>query len=465
MTKSKYWKLLQTNLGKQPKVLVIPAAKRFFEAAFNESILSSDQADAQIQQQLLRWVRDDSNGEQQLLAERCLLCFISWEIKHVCLQLANQFGAIHGFTSEDLLSLVLDDDGSIELRNSYTCFSRNILQSFDPVQSSLKTWTSIRVKQHPEVCKFLLERGLYLVSDWAILNDTQPKQLQRILGEFHSLTSTEILQAQRLLESYHVVYRGDRLQQRARGMGGRCTVPTPEQLKQIAQHLESQTDQKILSETVMMQLQSLANYLRQYRIYIRGGILPTKSLDADDGDYNSLLERIPSPDTTNPLENEDEQAEFLQVYRPQFLACLDEALVKVTTARVEQIRRKDAQKAQKFLAALRLFHCERLSMSKIAQSLELRAQDAVTRLLKLKEFRADVRHQLLEMLRSRVLELAKNYTVPEHLAKLEDQIIQALDEQISHLINVAESEAQSSRNNSSPSQFTERLCQQLENIS
>ncbi|MCX7592933.1 MAG: hypothetical protein N2235_04055 [Fischerella sp.] len=137
MTKAKYWKLLQTHLGKQPKVLVISAAKRFFEAAFNESILSSDQADTQIQQQLLRWVRDDSNGEQRLLAERCLLCFISWEIKHVCLQLANQFGAIHGFTSEDLLLLVLDDDGSIELRNSYTCFSRKILQSFDPVQSSL----------------------------------------------------------------------------------------------------------------------------------------------------------------------------------------------------------------------------------------------------------------------------------------------------------------------------------------
>ncbi len=464
MTKSKYWKLWQNHLGRKPQVLVIPAAKEFFDAAFNESTFSSDEADAQIQQQLLRWVRDDSNGEQQLLAERCLLCFISWEIRQVCLQLATQFGDVHGFTSEDLLSLVLDDDGSIQLRNSYICFSKKILQSFDPVQSSLATWTSIRFKQHPEVCRFLLERGLYLVSDWAILNDTQPKQVQRILGEFHLLTSTEILQAQRLLESYHVVYHTERLQKRAKGMRGRCAAPTPEQLKQIAQNLESQTNQRILSENVMMQLQSLANRLRQYRIHIRGGILPTKSLDADDGDYNSLLERIPSPDTTVPLGNEDEQAEFLNLYRPQFLACLDEALARVTTARVEQLRRKDAQKARKFLAALRLFHCERMSMSKIAQNLELRAQDAVTRLLKLKEFRADVRHQLLEMLRSRVLELARNYIVPERLATLEDKIIQALDEQINDSINDAQSEAQSVRNNASQSEFAERLCQQLKNI-
>ncbi len=54
-----------------------------------------------------------------------------------------------------------------------------------------------------------------------------------------------------------------------------------------------------------------------------------------------------------------------------------------------------------------------MSMAKIAKLLELRAQDAVTRLLKLKEFRTDVQQQLLVMLRSLVIELAKDYSTKE----------------------------------------------------
>jgi hypothetical protein len=46
---------------------------------------------------------------------------------------------------------------------------------------------------------FLLEHEVYLVSDWAILNDTSSKQLQRIFSQFHHLTSQEIQQAMQLL--------------------------------------------------------------------------------------------------------------------------------------------------------------------------------------------------------------------------------------------------------------------------
>ncbi|MBR8835342.1 MAG: hypothetical protein DSM106950_15275 [Stigonema ocellatum SAG 48.90 = DSM 106950] len=453
MAKSKYWKCVRIDALGNRQILEIAPAK-----AFVASVLADVSSD-NIQQQLLRWVRDTANSERHLIAERCLLCFISWEIEQVCLQLATQFGAVHGFTCGDLLPYVLDDDGSLQPSTSYNCFSREILQSFDPEQSSLATWTSRRVKHHPALSRFLLECGVYLMSDWAILNDTQPKQLPRILGEFHSLTPTEIQQAQRLLEGYHAVYRADRLQQRSSRSRVQCTIPTTQQLQQISQRLEGKTNQKLESEIVMRQLQNLANRLRQYRIHVRGGYVPTESLDAAGNNYNSLLERIPSPDTNSW--DQQEQVEFLESYRPQFQASLDQALTMTIQSRVRQLKRKDEEKARKFLTALHLSHCEKVPMAEIAQRLGLRAQDAVTRLLKLKEFRADVQQQLLVILRSHVIELAKNYSTPERLATLEGEITLVLNEQITSVISQAEAEAQSMKKNSSRSYFTERLCQQL----
>ncbi len=375
------------------QILEIAPAKAFLASVLAEFPSKSDVSSDNIQQQLLRWVRDAANSERRAIAERCLLCFISWQIEQVCLQLEIQFGAVHGFTCRDLLPYVLNDDGSLQPPTSYNSFSREILQSFDPEQSSLTTWTSRRVKQHPALNRFLLECGVYLISDWAILNDTQPKQLQRILGEFHVLTPAEIKQAQELLEAYHAVYRADRLQKRARGIRGQCTIPTTQQLQQISQRLEGKTNQKQESEIMVRQLQNLAKRLRQYRIHVRGGYLPTKSLDAAGNEYNSLLERIPSPDANSW--DQEEQVEFLESYRPQFQASLDQALTMTIQSRVRQLQRKDEEKARKFLTALHYNYCEKVPMAEIAKRLGLRAQDAVTRLLKLKEFRADVQQMKL----------------------------------------------------------------------
>jgi HPt (histidine-containing phosphotransfer) domain-containing protein len=449
MTKSKYWKCVRIDAAGNRQILEIAPAMTFFANSFTE-FPYNDVSSADIQQQLLTWLRDASNNERRLLAQRCLLCFISWQIEQVCLQLETQFGAVHGFTCRDLLPYVLDDDGSLQPPTSYNCFSREILQDFDPEQSNLTTWTSRKVKQHPALNQFLLECGVYLISDWAILNDTQPKQLQRILSEFHFLTPVEIKRSQQLLEAYHAIYRSDRLQKRNRGQ---CITPTTQQLQQICQRLEGKTNQILLND-VMRQLQNLANRLRQYRIHVRGGSLPTKSLDAVK-EYNSLI----TPDSH--LGEQEEQAEFLRFYRPQFQASLDRALTMVIQLRVRQLQRKDEEKARKFLTALHLSHCEKMSMGEIAKLLGLRAQDAVTRLLKLKEFRTDVQQELLVILRSRVIELAKNYSTTERIATLEREITLALNEQIISLISQAEAEAQSPKKTSSQSHFTQRLCQQL----
>lgn len=116
----------------------------------------------------------------------------------------------------------------------------------------------------------LLEHRVYLVSDWAILNDTNSKQLQRIFSQFHHLTSREIEQATKLLESYHAVYRAQHLLQRQAGTKGRCQPPTTEQLCQMQERLSTQPNQWLSPETVMTQLQAMASRLREYQIHGKG---------------------------------------------------------------------------------------------------------------------------------------------------------------------------------------------------
>ena len=395
----------------------------------------------------------DASTERSMNAQRCLLCFISWEIEKVCLNLEKQFGTVGGFTSRDLLPYVLDDDGRLQPKSYYQCYSLVILQSFDINQSSLSSWTNRKVKQHPALSKFLLECGVYLLSDWAILNDTQPKQLERILSQFHSLTVTEIQLYKWLLESYHKVYRAQRLQQR-RAKTSKCQPPTTEQLQQISDKLKSLSSGKYgaFANNLMAQLQQLAKYLREYRIHVRGGSLATESID------NNYLG---STNTTNNQE-ENQTSEFLKLYRPQFLECLDNALATVTQTRVNKMQRKDVVKASKFITALKFFHCQGLSMTEIAKRIEMKAQFQVTRLLKLKEFRADVTHELLLMLKARVLELAQNYSSLESLQALESQITIALTEQVTNLIAEAEVEAAASRSDLSRSRFSSRLCKYLD---
>ncbi len=426
---SKYWTLVRIDATGGRKLQVIASAKAFFASAFPDAE-RFEVPDKLIQRQLLHWMHEENptqEPERSLLAERCLLCFISWHIERVCLQLEAQFGVGHGFTCRDLLPIVLGDDGRGYQPTSPPFLAREILQSFELTQSGLATWTTRRTKHDKELNAFLLERGVYLVSDWAILNDTRPSQLERILKEFHHLTAIEISQARRLLESYHGVYRVARLQQRQGGSGGRCATPTTEQLQQIAYHLipgdgeqkdvistKSGSSQSPKPETVMAQLQQLASRLRQYQIHVRGGSQAIKPQGALDK-YDRILERVPSPHSQNILAPEDDQTEFLQSYRQQFRVCLDAAVAQVTDARARKLRRQSPQKAEQFLTALQLFHCQGTPMGDIAKQVGLQAQYQVSRLLQLKPLRADIRQQLLVMLRDRVLAQAQAYTTPERL--------------------------------------------------
>ncbi|MEM7727005.1 MAG: hypothetical protein AAF208_11640 [Cyanobacteria bacterium P01_A01_bin.45] len=475
----KYWTLVTIDGSGQRKLKEIGGAKTFFNDLFQDVEKSEVFVKREIQTRLLEIYQNNTN-QSRLLAKRCLLCFISWQIELACLKLAKEFGDFHGFTKYNLLPYVLDDDGSLEPINEYQCLSREILETFDSQKSNLNSWTSRKVRQNRELSKFLLEQGVYIITDWAILNDTKPHQLPKILGEYHSLNTFEIERLQILLTAYHKVYRKDRLQKRTKASSGKCNPPNKEQLKRISRliaNTEKQKFTRLSNDELLEQLQTLATYLRQYRIDVRGAYFPTESLDKEIYGNSTLLESIAVNDSElNPELDSDSNPiqEFLKAYRLQMSNCLDKALHQVTESRVKKLIKKDINskkdvntkkyitKANLFIQGLYLFHCQRLSMSTIAERLGLKAQYEVTRLLKLKDFRADVRRETLISLQETVIEIAKNYSTPEALVNLEKEIHQALDEQIDRVISQAETEAATIKSNVEMSTFSEKLCQQLQ---
>ena len=469
---SKYWQLVRLEATGRSKVEEIVSAREFLQKQFPELSSQIEVPDTVIQRQLLSLLDnsletspEDANNHR--MTQICLRCFISHQIEQVCIQLELQFGREHGFNRYNLFSLVLDDtlddlpDVAFNRANQskYHSLSLKILETFDPQKASLSTWTTRLVKHNRELNAFLLEQGVYLISNWAILNDTTPKQVRRILAEFHNLTSAEIQQACFLIESYHAIYRRDRLTQRPR-FRGKCPPPSQEQLERISRRLHQKTNQVLPPENVLFQIQELAELLRQYRIYVRSGnFVAQQSLDNPETNTEGLQASLMQTES----ESESEQREFLQFYRQQFLTSLDESIEYVVQNRISRLSSKSSLKAEKFLTALELFHCQGKSMGEIAPLVELKAQYQVSRLLKLKEFRADVRQKMLQQLSALTLARAANYAAPHQLQQLEQKVEAALSEQIGEVMQAAEAEAETSivRNRSPASLFAQHLCRYL----
>lgn len=452
---------------------MIPPVKTWIQDQFVALIDHEQVSDAKIQRQLYQLRQDASErpdgADIAALAELSLRCYASHSIEQACIQLEAQFGRNHGFTRADLFPFVLE--GNPQRRPAatppqtarYQSLAQMIVHSFNPDQGNLTTWTTRLVRRHHGLNAVLLEHGVYLVSDWAILNDTTPAQMERILAEFHTLSEPEIRQARGLLDSYHRVYRRDRLQNRKAGAKGRCLEPTLEQLQQML-HIPlspAAAPEGGLSPTpaqVLGRLKTLAEQLRQYRIYVRGGPAPTTSLD------RPLLETGAAPQLA--MDSEDPasaaQNEFLVAYRQQFQASLDQAIAHILDQRYHQLQRRQPLKVKHYLIALHLFHCQGQAMTKIAPQVSLKAQYQVSRLLQLKELRAAIRHQILLALRDRVWAQAQAYTDPDRLKALDHQIDEALQAQVDQVLQEAAAEASVPHHRPTHSLYARRLCADLD---
>jgi hypothetical protein len=144
------------------------------------------------------------------------------------------------------------------------------------------------------------------------------------------------------------------------------------------------------------------------------------------------------------------------------LAALDHSFEKAIAVRLQGKSSKAQQKAKIFAIALQLFHCQGMTMGEIATEVGLKAQFEVTRLLKLKEFRTDVRHYLLQDLQGKVRDLAVDHIHLERLRDLDTAIAAALTEQVDQLMRDAESDAKTAKSYTTGTLFSRRLCEYLD---
>ena len=401
-------------------------------------------SEQQILAQILEYYR--KANDQSNLAELSLRCLISHYIHQACDRLAQQFG--HRF--------VLDDVGDLTAqvsKSSYQPLSNKILQSFDAQRGSLKSWTEQLVKQHPEIKEFLKECGLCLISDWALLNQATLAKLKRIYCELVPRTPEETQELCEVLAIYHQVYRSALIQARQKGQTGICPPPTEIQLRQMIEQFSAPLRANFSDSTLYQALREIARHLREDMLAGRQGPLSSQSLD--DPSFNPGLTLIEEDSSSSPYQD------WLRFYRTELSACLASAIQTVVSDRLQHY---SEQKGEKFLIALQLFHCQALSMAYIAEKLGFKAQFQVSRFLKLKDLREDIRIRLLQCLTSKLKDSAYELASPKALAQFDHQLQTALAQQVDELIQQAQAETKTAKEQWSGTLFARMLCSVVQQI-
>ncbi len=429
MTIFRYWQLICMTSSGEYQAHLLSQVQEWLQQTFADSLNRADTQTIELQRALLdRW---RAGKEQSDLALLSLRCFVSHQIRDACDRLTQKFGKDYGFTTAELLAVVLDDNGRSP--STYRPFTQQILESYDPAKAALSTWSSRLTCNHPELNQRLLEKGLYRASPWAILNDTSLEQVEKILRTFHLCSEYEVKAAVDLLARYQRVYCRDRLRQRQAGGPRRCHPPTPEQLREM--------------NTTLEQLKQLADQLRQYRIHVRGGCGGPYRPEAPD--WEQVPDSTPVP---------DEQEEFLEAFRQAVKQGLDGAIAQVMAANIHRLSQKKTPQAGVYVEGLNRYYCVGQTIGALATELGLGNFARARRLLALQRLRADVRHRLLPTLYEQVRQEAVSYSSPEQLHRLDQTLEAILAEHIDDLIAEDAAAAQNPNRSGPTSRFARQLC-------
>jgi hypothetical protein len=389
---------------------LIEAAYQFWLVQFPQ-LPEDSEVPSEIPQILAQQCR---NGKFSIPAEACLQCFVSHQIKAICISLEQRFGIKHGFVAEELFPLVLySERGSSDKTSGLIT---HILETWDPTKNSnLTSWVSALFRSDREVRQFLFEHGVEQLSDWLILCRTTQGRLQRHLAAVNA-TADEIAATCQLLDQFHQVYRADYLSQAQK----RYQEPTKEQLQRIAQGISLQ----VMPSTaqILNDLKILAQALRRER---------TKTVQ------KVQVEEIKADSAVTEA---DEQTAFLTEYAQYLNHCLangvkqgiDDCLQRYEgRSTPKAIQRAQLKRAQ-FLQALSLFYCRAFTTVEIANRLDLGHQATACRLLNLKVLHENIARHTVVCLMDCVPSLARNFgaavTDQQFLALLNEEVVQLIDE-------------------------------------
>ena len=467
---SRYWKICRISLTKEKvgyEHSLVAAAQEFFRQAVhsqNEDIQATLHSYFQNQDYTIDRDRSANAG-------LCLRCYVSYPILKACQKLDSLFSGDKLFSYRDLLPFVLNDDGKTRIvldrdgktqlvlsnnsqtkTTAYQFFSVKILQSYDydsQSRMSLDNWAFLQTKQNPELRNFLSEFGFKTLSDWALLNRTRPKQLERLS-----------MRDRHLVEVFHAVYRQDRRQQRQKA-AKRCPEPTEDQLKKMLGSLQSTKVVINTTADVMKALKQIAIQLRQYDIWSYRE--PLEIQEPDTGNY-VVRSDLPYDSIS---ETDVEQQELLQFLHQQLQLALVSGLEQEIEASIAKLQKSKryAPLASRFTVGLQLYYCQGKSLREIAPKLKMTSWDQARRVLNPGGLLSKVRASCLQKLLDSILKKASEKGLTEIPPKIE--YLKVLGEQVEafadrEVFQEAASEIQSGKNRSLDSLYAQHLCFFLE---
>ncbi|MEM9923241.1 MAG: hypothetical protein AAF915_05715 [Cyanobacteria bacterium P01_D01_bin.50] len=463
---SRYWKIWRINPAAEKlgyKQVQVNVAQEFASSQAPE-IENGD-----TQNTLLTYFNAKKNPVdliQRAQAGLCLRCYVSEPILKECKKIASLFSGEKQFTYRDLLPFVLNDDGQKlivldedaktqlmidkdrQIRaTNFKLFSVTVLQTFNAdLQSrmSLDNWAYLQTKQNPELKKFLSEFGFKHISDWALLNKTRKKQLERL--------ST---QCRHVVEAFHAVYRRDRQQAQTRGIK-KCPDPTNAQLQEMLAYLHQQ---QVWIETpgqLMKELKQIIVELRRYDIWSS-----RESLDIYDVESGTYVPRRDLP-SSSLNEVDVEQQEFLKFLREDLYSTLTETIKQQVEINIQKLQKskKYGPFAQKYIQGLQLYYCKAMSLKNIAPELGMTGWDQARRVLNPGELLSKVRTKTVEQMLERILKLAAEKGLTEippkahYLKTLSEQIESYVDGEI---FQEAAEEIRAGKNRTMSSAYAEQL--------
>jgi len=123
----------------------------------------------------------------------CLRCRISHPIEQKLRDLHRRFADSYGLDLIELASYGLDDDGRTLSHQSLsalpaariTPFTAQVICSYDASRGAgLPHWARTKLQAHNGLKAYLLEHGLLLISNWALLADSAPRRVRHAWEAF-----------------------------------------------------------------------------------------------------------------------------------------------------------------------------------------------------------------------------------------------------------------------------------------
>ncbi|MGB3558517.1 MAG: hypothetical protein WBA24_08225 [Geitlerinemataceae cyanobacterium] len=409
-------------------------------------------------------------------AALCLRCYLSYFVLFSCQAFVTKFSNNDTrFELAELLALVLTDDGKVVEKSGNDRFQmeslqilRDYLKRDRSLRKSLGGWTYLRIRQNQAIEDFLLERGIYLESNWGILNATSVTALKKVLeedkiGQLCAISS--IKKATAILQSYHTIYRGDRREKR---QYGRCQPPTDSQLQRIISDLKLRGEMEISPSTLMSQLNSIAQQLRDYRIACENPLGRGESLDAIDPETGqNKLDSLANPDEDSDFEIEAKQRDSLrQFLQEKTLVCLDWGIDRGFQDLLEAVGKKSSHLINFIKPALRLLYCYQISQTEVAKQLNL-TQSQVSRQIKplAPKLFDRARYRTQENLIQNILNRVKNWKIVDDPTQRDyfDNLVQQVELFLQQSIFIErEADLKDARTRTAESPYVKHLCLYLD---